>query len=44
MIWLEILLGFGVPVAWGVYELLGLRRERRKDERRRRETEAAHAD
>lgn len=28
LIWLEILLGFGAPVAWGVWELHALRRDR----------------
>ena len=29
---IEILIGFAVPLAWGVWELYDLRRERRKDE------------
>jgi len=28
---LEIFLGFGVPIAWGLWELHTLRREKRKD-------------
>ena len=28
LIWLEILLGFGAPVAWGLWELHALRRDR----------------
>lgn len=31
MIWLEVVLGFLVPVGWGVWQLIDLRRERRKD-------------
>lgn len=33
LIWLEIVLGFGVPVAWGVWELYKLRRDRLQAER-----------
>ncbi len=32
LIWLELVLGFGVPVAWGVRELLILRRERNHEQ------------
>ena len=28
---LEIFLGFGVPIAWGLWELHSLRREKEKD-------------
>ena len=35
LIALEIVLGFGVPVAWGVWELLALRRLKRRDEEAR---------
>ncbi len=28
---LEIFLGFGVPIAWGLWELRSLRREKEKD-------------
>ena len=35
LIALEIFLGFGVPIAWGVWELIALRRERRRDAQRR---------
>ena len=27
---IEILLGFGVPIAWGVWQLISLRRDNRK--------------
>ncbi|MBQ0930316.1 hypothetical protein KAK07_08530 [Ideonella sp. 4Y16] len=37
LIWLEIVLGFGVPIAWGLWELWSLRRLRQRDE-------AAHAE
>ena len=28
---LEILVGFGIPIAWGVWELVSLRREQTRD-------------
>ncbi len=31
MIWIEIVIGFAVPMAWGVWQLIDLRREARKD-------------
>lgn len=31
LIWIEILIGFGVPIAWGVWQLIDLRRERERD-------------
>ncbi len=31
MIWLEVVLGFAVPIGFGVWQLLDLRRERRLD-------------
>jgi hypothetical protein len=31
LIWLELVLGFGVPIAWGVWQLIDLRRWREKD-------------
>jgi hypothetical protein len=31
LIWLEIVLGFGVPVGWAVWQLVSLRREQRRD-------------
>lgn len=31
-IWLEIVLGFAVPIAWGLWELWSLRRLRQRDE------------
>jgi hypothetical protein len=44
LISLEIFLGFGVPLAWGVWELWSLRRERRRDaERAAREQALAQA-
>jgi len=35
LIWLEIVIGFAVPVAWGVWQLRDLRREKRLDEAKR---------
>ena len=32
LIVLEIVLGFGVPIAWGVWQLVELRRLKRRDE------------
>jgi len=44
LISLEIFLGFGVPLAWGLWELWGLRRERRRDaQRREAAASGAHA-
>lgn len=37
LIWLEIVLGFGVPIAWGLWELWSLRRLRQRDEAARAE-------
>ena len=31
MIWIEVVLGFAVPVGWGLWQLWDLKRERRKD-------------
>lgn len=31
LIALEIVLGFGVPLAWGVWQLISLRREKARD-------------
>ncbi len=31
LIAIEVVLGFVVPVGWGVWELMSLRRERRRD-------------
>ncbi len=31
LIWLEVVLGFGVPVGWAVWQLVSLRREQRRD-------------
>jgi hypothetical protein len=33
LIALEVVLGFAVPVGWGVWELMSLRRDRRRQER-----------
>jgi hypothetical protein len=33
LIWLEIVLGFGAPLAWGFWELYALRRDKRRAER-----------
>ncbi|MEO8936248.1 MAG: hypothetical protein ABI277_06190 [Burkholderiaceae bacterium] len=38
MIWIEVVLAFAVPVGWGVWQLIDLRRERRRDEAKRAET------
>ena len=40
LIAIEILLGFGVPIGWGVWELWSLRREQRRDAQRRPADEA----
>ena len=34
MIWLEVVLGFAVPVGWGLWELYALRRDREAAARR----------
>jgi hypothetical protein len=39
---LEIFLGFGVPIAWGLWELHTLRREKKKDLEKARAEAAAH--
>ena len=41
---LEILVGFGIPIAWGVWELVSLRREQARDREKAAEAaaEAAH--
>ena len=31
LIWLEVVLGFGVPVGWAVWQLVTLRREQARD-------------
>ena len=31
MIWLEIVVGFAVPIGWGLWELYALRRDRLRD-------------
>lgn len=43
LIALEIVLGFGVPVAWGVWQLIDLRRYREADAREKAAREAAEA-
>ena len=35
MIWIEVVLGFAVPIAWGVWQLWDLRRERQRDAAKR---------
>jgi len=35
LIWIEILIGFAVPMAWGVWQLIDLKREARKDKAKR---------
>ncbi|WP_158219719.1 hypothetical protein [Ideonella sp. A 288] len=37
LIALEIVLGFLVPIAWGVWELVQLKRDKRRTEARERE-------
>ncbi len=37
MIWLEIVIGFAILMAWGVWQLIDLKRETRKDEARRKD-------
>jgi len=49
LIWLELVLGFAVPLAWGLRELLLLRRDKRSaeaeaDAARHREPPAPGAD
>lgn len=44
LIALEIVLGFGAPVAWGVWQLIELRRYRDADARERAARERATAD
>jgi hypothetical protein len=43
LITLEIFLGFGVPVAWGVWQLVELRRLKKQDEQREAEARAQAA-
>lgn len=31
LIWIEVVLGFGVPVGWAVWQLVSLRREQARD-------------
>ena len=31
LIWLEVVLGFVVPIGWAVWQLIDLRRERERD-------------
>ena len=40
---LEIFLGFGVPIAWGLWELHTLRREKIRDQEKDRAKAAAQA-
>jgi hypothetical protein len=35
VIWFEVLVGFVLPVGWGVWQLIDLRREKKKDEAKR---------
>ncbi len=35
LIWIEVVLGFAVPIAWGVWQLWDLRRERQRDAAKR---------
>ena len=43
---LEILVGFGIPIAWGVWELVSLRREQTRDREKaaKAAAEAAQSD
>jgi hypothetical protein len=34
VIWLEVVLGFAIPVGWGVWELVSLKREKQRDKQR----------
>ncbi|RZU02847.1 hypothetical protein [Rivibacter subsaxonicus] len=38
---IEIVLGFGVPIAWGVWQLIDLRRENRRAAERAAQEKAA---
>ena len=38
VIWIEIVLGFAVPIAWGVWQLVDLKREKKKDAAKRSAT------
>ncbi len=35
LIWLEVVLGFAAPLAWGVWQLVSLRRDQRQADARR---------
>jgi len=35
VIWFEVLVGFAIPVAWGVWQLIDLKREKKKDAAKR---------
>ena len=35
LIWLEIVIGFAVPIGYGVWQLIDLKREKRRDEAKR---------
>ncbi len=43
LIWIEVVLGFVVPVGWGVWQLIELRRLRRRDEEDARRQVTARA-
>ncbi len=43
LIALELFLGFGVPLAWGVWQLISLRREKARDQAREAERSAGEA-
>ena len=43
LIALEVVLGFGVPLVWGVWQLMSLRREKVRDEARAAERVAIEA-
>ena len=38
---LEIFLGFGVPISWGLWELWSLRREKERDRLKQAQADAA---
>ena len=44
LIALEIMLGFGVPLAWGFWQLISLRREKARDAAREAEQPAVEPD
>lgn len=35
VIWFEVLVGFAIPVGWGVWQLIDLKREKKRDDAKR---------